>query len=236
MSTAEAVVPSPDPVDSPSACSFADEVSRLDLVLADLDEARGAAARSGRFGFDEPWAVFIRKMRLLTPQAYGGRIQNWLMKFYGWARVAAAEDRGDVKDSSGDYWEIKVTLITASNPDANFVQLRPHQDIAGYELFVVDTDYSVTRFQVPKSAMAQEIDALGQSAHGTKTATRGNTNREYAIRFPWASDNAIVQRWKLDYEVPSRISDASSLPSGASRRKGHEGPVRLAVPGPNEGP
>ena len=53
-------------------------------------------------------------------------------------------DRGDVVNSEGSYWEVKLTIITASNPGVNFVQIRPHQDISGYRCFVIDHKYTVT--------------------------------------------------------------------------------------------
>lgn len=175
------------------------DVAELDELIAALDTVRAAAARSKEFGFDQPWPVFIRLMRLLTPQSYGARIQNRLARSFNWTVVPASLDRGDVVDASGRYFEVKVTLITESNPGANFVQIRPHQDIAGYHCFVVQQDYTVVHLRLTKAQMARELAALGSSAHGTTTAVARNGTRELAIRLAWTPTSGDAARWIRRY-------------------------------------
>lgn len=175
------------------------EIRALDEVLERLDTIRALASKSKSYSFDEPWAVFVRRMRMLTPQAYGTRIQNYLAGVLGWTVVGSKLDRGDVVDADGQYWEIKSTIITASNPGVNFVQIRPHQDIAGYHCFVIDRDYRLVHLRLTKADMAAELARFGSSAHGTTTAVVGNTTREFAIRFPWTPETGIAADWIARY-------------------------------------
>lgn len=191
--------------------SLSAKVAGLDDLIAQIDRVRAAACADDRFGFDEPWAVFIRQMRLLSAQAYGTRVQKWLTEFYGWATVPAGADRGDVLDGDGLYQEVKVTFLTASNPGANFVQIRPHQNLDGYELFVVLHDFNVVRFRLTKKQMAAELALFGQTAHGTTKAVAGNATREYAIRFTLDSEHG--QRWLTRYVVPSGITAKAFVPA-----------------------
>lgn len=181
------------------------EIAALDSVLAQLDEIRSQACGQRRFGAGDPWPLFIRKMRALTPQSYGVRVQNWLARFYGWQSVPGRLDRGDVVDAGGAYHEVKVTFITASNPIANFVQIRPHQDIAGYHCFVVDTSYEVTHLWLSKEQMAAELELVGSSAHGTKQAVADNTTREYSVRFRWDLADPTTRRWLDTYRADGPV-------------------------------
>lgn len=186
-----------------------DEIASLDLVLDRLDTIRAEATAGGKaYALLEPWPIFIRRMRLLTPQSYGVRIQNYFARQFGWTVVPAKLDRGDVVESQTGverYHEVKATLITSSNPGVNFVQIRPHQDIAGYHLFIVERDYTVVHLWLSKDDMTAELALLGSSAHGTTTAIGKNLTREYAIRFPWTpAFGGTAQRWLEQYQVTSQ--------------------------------
>lgn len=188
---------------TPLTSGVTDQIAALDAALAALDAVRSGASSDKRFGFDDPWDLFIRKMRMLTPQAYGTRLQNRLAEHFGWEVIGSKLDKGDVLDARGKYHEVKVTLITASNKVANFVQIRPHQQVAGYHLFVICADYTPVHFWLSKAQMDAELGLLGGSAHGTKTANTGLGNREYAIRFEWDLTSATVQRWLRTYARPT---------------------------------
>lgn len=191
--------------------ALAGTVAGLDEIIAQLDGIRAAASGDRRYGFDEPWAVFSRRMRMLPSQSYGVRIQQWLTEFYGWTSVPASADRGDVRDATGAHWEVKVTFLTVTNRLANFVQIRPHQRIAGYELFVITDDMDVVRFHLTRAQMHAELGLLGSLAHGTSAAAAGHTNREYAIRLDLSSMHG--QRWLRQYHVASGITATSYLPA-----------------------
>ena len=183
-----------------------DELARLDEVIAVIDEvrsgSRSAAARRGELELE--WAVFARRMRLLTPQSYGTRFQKYCEHFYEWVSIPAVEDRGDAGTPDGPV-EIKVSLITPSNDHTNFVQIRPHQGVA-YRFFVVDESYKVWRFDLTEKQMKSELTKLGETAHGVKAS--GSASKEYAIRFDWRDDDKDCSRWKRRYLV----TDAAVTP------------------------
>lgn len=174
-------------------------LAELDSLIAQVDAIRSQARTDSRYGFDEPWEVFARHMRLLTPQSYGLRVEAWLTEKFGWTSVPSSEGRGDIVDKQGNYWEMKVTFITGTNERANFVQLRPHQDIAGYHLFVIQPNYTRVHLVLTAEEMAHEIQRLGSSAHGTKGAVAANSTREWAIRFPWTPESGIAREWIEKY-------------------------------------
>jgi hypothetical protein len=180
-------------------------LARLDTVIAVIDAERSAARANSmrRQELTQPWAVFIRRMRLLTSQSWGSRVQNYLAAFYGWSSVDQREERGDVITDRGEHAEVKVTMVTASNTKVNFVQLRPYQNIDGYRLFVVDRDYSIHRFDLTAQQMTAEIDAIGDVAHGSRSRRDGKADCEYVIRFDWRVDNAARKRWEQHYLIPA---------------------------------
>jgi hypothetical protein len=176
-------------------------IENIDKVLKSVDEVR-SQINNRNFAKEcntYPWSLFIRTMRLLTAQSSGARIQNYLIHFFNWTKVNQAEDRGDARVGE-KYFEIKITLISGSNTGANFVQIRPHQDIDWYELFVIDGDNNISRYKLTKIQMQEELNLIGASAHGTKNAVTDNKNREYAIRFPWSDSNDIKKRWDKKYK------------------------------------
>lgn len=182
-------------------------IEKLDKVLKSVDEVRKQIKNKN---FEKecntyPWSFFIRTMRLLTAQSSGARIQNYFINFYGWGKVNQSEDRGDARIGE-KYFEIKITLISGSNTGANFVQIRPHQNIDYYELFVIDAENAITRYRLTKDQMQSEISLVGASAHGTKNAVTNNANKEYAIRFPWSDTNETKKRWSSKYKDNQSIN------------------------------
>lgn len=174
------------------------ELERLDEVITSLDEVRRAAKRRG-YGAGDPWPLFIRKMRMLNPQSWGAKVEAFLCTLHGWKKIAASLDRGDALDRAGKHHEVKATIITASNAEANFVQIRPHQDITGYHMFVVDRAYELHHFILTKAEMAEELALCGGRAHGTEAAVGQNTTTEWAIRFTWKAGNETYDRWMERY-------------------------------------
>ena len=184
---------------------FDKELEALDVTIKEQDRVRvgSSLSKARKQERKDPWQLFIRKMRVLHPQSWGSKVQNYLADFYGWEPVPQILGRGDIKTTAGDYCEVKVTMITGSNHKVNFVQARQHQNIAGYRLFVIDEHYKVFRFDLTKAQMASEISSIGQSAHGTKAAVSGNANPEKAVRISWAASNADKTRWLSNYLVQS---------------------------------
>lgn len=173
--------------------------AELDKIINILDMIREEAKTET--WHNERWSLFIRRMRLLNPQAYGSRIQNYLFDKLGWERVPSRLDRGDVRNSPGQYFEVKMSFITPKNQEVNIVQVRPWQQISGHHIFVVDaTDhYALYHFGLSKNEMGAEISLIGSSAHGTTSAVRNNINREYRLGIPWRENHPAYQRWISQY-------------------------------------
>ncbi|RJL21244.1 hypothetical protein [Bailinhaonella thermotolerans] len=175
-------------------------LASLEVALALIEDVRRQSARDPRYAFDQPWPIFIRLMRLLTPQSYGTRVANYLAEFYGWSLVPQGADRGDVTDARGAHYEVKVSFV--SRNQVNFVQIRPHQQITGYRLFVVTPGGDLVRFDLTTGQMREEIAASGRLAHGTRRAAAGQRRLEYAMRFTWSAGTPVHDRWMRAYRSP----------------------------------
>jgi hypothetical protein len=193
--------------------AHAEEIAALDAIIAELDEIRKSAqsksAESGRQLLGEPWPLFIRRMRLLSSQSWGPKVEQYFRELHGWEEVDPAIARGDARERNGkkQYFEMKSTIITQTNPNANFVQIRPHHKVDGYQLFVVDVDYSVVHYRLTKYQMEVELTKIGSLAHGTTGAGgKQMKNAEWAIRFEWSKHSPVRKRWAR-YEVGTKQSD-----------------------------
>jgi len=182
-------------------------MQEINQALDVLDNIREYAINNIEYGFNDDWATFIRKMRILTPQSSGSRIQNYIFRALGWTKINPLLNRGDVKNSLGQYFEVKVTIITSSNPCANIVQVRLWQDISGHQIFVIDStnNYKVTHFTLSRYEMNQEVSLCGSNAHGTKEANKLNVNIEWALRINWDETNEVYNRWINKYKQHSEI-------------------------------
>jgi hypothetical protein len=185
----------------------------LDAVLLHVESVRSGAKGDRRFGFDRPWRQFARLMLLLNPQSYGSRMQRYFAEWYGWAGIDPKDDAGDVWDGT-ERVEVKVSFITGTNDRANFVQIRPWQQIDGYRCFVIDEAFRVWRFNLDKSQMANEIHQMGGIAHGTAGAVAANAHREYAIRLLWDDNNEHTARWLAKYLDWGSSPDRDTRPVG----------------------
>lgn len=176
-------------------------IDELDALIGRMEAVRDEAAGDDYFGMDDDWPLFIRHMRMLTPQSASPRILNYLAGEHGLRAVPACEDRGNVRDHDLEHWAMKVTVVTSTNPGTNFVQLRPYQDLAGYQLFVVDQDYRVWHFQLTAKEMERELGPAPAMAHGNDTTRKVNPRSEYAIRFEWDPTSGRTKDWIEKYAV-----------------------------------
>jgi len=188
--------------------------NEIDCAISTIDMVRKDAQSNPRYGFDYGWGTFSKIMRLLTSQSSGGRIQNYIFESLGWTSVPSSEGRGDVKNNLGQYFEVKTTMITTSNGSMNIVQIRLWQNISGYHVFVIDTlkNNALTHFFLSKSEMAEEVNLLGQSAHGTKSANAENNNKEWAVRIRWGLGEDFerwIKKYKQDTHLDGREATAS---------------------------
>jgi hypothetical protein len=163
------------------------EIARLDKLIATLDSERRDARKTHLIGVS--WPVFIRKMRVLSAQSWSNRVESWVRQHHNWDKVDASLAAGDAVSEWGNQ-EIKVSMITPTNTSANFVQIRPHHAVAGYQLFVIEADYSLTHLSLTAKQMEDELDRGGHLAHGTRGQdTESDPHCEYALRIPWSEDH-----------------------------------------------
>ena len=179
----------------------------LDKAIKIIDIARKEAVDNLEYGFDENWKNFMKRMRILTSQSSGARMQNYIFKAFGWTKIPANLNKGDVKNSLGQYYEVKATTITTSNKSANIVQIRLWQNVSGYHIFVIDStnDYKLTHFQLSKNEMKQEVEACASQAHGTKEINQANHHVEWAIRVPWKKGDKVYDRWMNRYKQDTNL-------------------------------
>ena len=170
----------------------------IEKALKIIDKARKEGIKDKEYGFNDDWDDFMKRMRVLTSQSNGSRIQNYIFKAFGWEKVDQKLDKGDVKNNLGQYFEVKVTTITTSNNTANIVQIRPWQKISGHHIFVIDSlnEYRVTHYFLTKSEMKTEIEYCANHSHGTKESNKENHHIEWSIRIPWKEKDKVFQRWK----------------------------------------
>ena len=172
--------------------------TEIDTTINVLDIVREEAIKDRRYGFDEDWIPFMKKMRLLTPQSSGARFQNRIFESLGWEPVDQKLGKGDVKNSMNQHFEVKATVITTSNSSANIVQIRPWQEISGHYIFVIDSfnDYKVDTFFLSKSDMNKEVELCANHSHGTKIINKENNHIEWSIRIPWNKEDKVYKRWQ----------------------------------------
>jgi len=194
-------------------------IQEIDQAIELLNNVREFAINNPQYGFNDDWVTFMKKMRILTPQSSGARIQNYIFRALGWKVIPASLNRGDVQNSLGQYFEVKVTQITSSNICANIVQIRLWQALSGHHIFVIDTtlNYKVTHFTLSKYDMNQEVGLCGDSAHGTKTANISNQNVEWAIRINWDNTDETYQRWMAKYKQESNIGTVDKVKARLER-------------------
>jgi hypothetical protein len=160
------------------------QIKSIEDCLVIANEIKALSIENPELGFDLPIRDFITVMQMLTAQSYGSRIQNRMIKELGFKKVSARDNCGDCKDTFGDFWEVKCSIITPTNPSLNFVQVRPWQNIR-YIGIAFDTRVKPTNiefYRLDKSQMTAECEIMkASSAHGTKEANKNNSNKE--LRF-----------------------------------------------------
>lgn len=143
---------------------------------------------------------FILAMQMLTPQSYGSKVQNRLIKELGFKPILSTQDTGDCEDTFGDRWEIKSSIINSSNDSLNVVQIRLWQDVKGYVAVVFDTRVSpmdIQTYRLDKSQMEKECELCGaNSAHGTRTANQNNKNIELRFSIKIDENDSNFKRWQ----------------------------------------
>jgi hypothetical protein len=182
-----------------SNLKFEDIRNALDII----QEVREVASNDMEYGFKDDFDTFISKMLCLNPQSYGSRIQKYLISRFGLTGVSASKDLGDFTDQFGEYWELKVSLVTPTNLCLNLVQIRPWQEIQGYYCIAIDTrisPFTEHTFCLTKSQMEEECILMNATAaHGTKTVTAKNNKTELRLSIKIDDNDKSFLRWCKKY-------------------------------------
>jgi hypothetical protein len=178
--------------------------SEIEKALQILREIKENSSKNSNYGFDDDWNTFIKKMQFLSPKSFGTRIQNRIIKRNGFIQTNASLDLGDfAKD--GKNFEFKTTIITPSNKGANFVNIRPWQNIDGYYCLVINTNvspYQTTQFYLTKQQMETELVELKANAsNGTSISNQGNKNISFRFTIDFSSNNENAIRWMNEFKI-----------------------------------
>lgn len=177
-----------------------------------VQEFRSLSVSNEDFAFTYPLKTFIYAMGLLTPQSYGSRIERYMINKYSFERINSMEGLGDFKDILCQYYELKVSLITATNTSLNMVQLRPYQTGVGMYLMVaIDVrgilsnktdDIKVYAFLLTKAQLEDEMkkeNLNATSAHKHKGAIQKGENIEYRMGLKIKEGDKHFERWMSKY-------------------------------------
>ena len=141
---------------------------------------------------------FYRVTSLLTSQSRSTLYESYYIKKHEHTKVPSHEGKGDFIDAHGRYYEYKVSGENDDNA-LHIVQIRPHQNVSYIVQRIMNDTNKIFTFKLTKRQMQKEIKKIGQSAHGTKKAVRGNITREYRMTIPHQS--ADWDRWVANYLV-----------------------------------
>jgi len=176
------------------------------------NEIKRLAILDKELGFDLPFNDFIWVMLQLTSQSYGFRIPNRFMKEFNLEKVSSNLNLGDCKDKNENYYEVKCSLVTVSNPQLNFVQIRLWQKVKGYICITVNTlvDPMKTEiFYLDREQMTKECELMSNSAHGTIEANKNNENKELRFSLSVDPNDFNYIRWK-NYSREHQFSKLNS--------------------------
>jgi hypothetical protein len=178
--------------------------TQIEKALQILREIKENSSIDLRYGFEDDWNTFIRKMQFLSPKSFGTRIQNRIIEKNDFIKSNASLDLGDF-EKNGRYFEFKTTLLTPSNRGANFVNIRPYQKIDGYYCLVVNTNvspYQTFQFYLTKKQMETELKVLKANAsNGTTISNQDNKNISYRFTVDISLNNENAFRWLNEYKI-----------------------------------
>jgi hypothetical protein len=178
-----------------------------------IQEIKNESKKNKRFGFDFPFDIFLYSMSLLTPQAYGTRLENFVIEKFNLQKVSSTDGLGDFQDSLCQKHELKVSLITSTNDSLNMVQLRTWQNIAGYLMVAFNLNVEPIKlyaFQLTKQQLIDEMVKMNASAaHGNKKANEKNTHVEKRMSLKIDDSDPNFKRWcklYLNKELSEKFS------------------------------
>jgi len=191
-----------------------DVADKIESILNDLSEEEQLQAflrlkhnfvteaqKNPTYGFNKPLGQFVDLMSVLSPQSYGPRIQNRLIKELGLSPLKASDNQGDaINPTENICYEMKVSIISASNKCLNLVQIRLWQNVNYICLYYDSSSKKIEVFELTHEQMVKECDLLGSSAHGTKQANEHNRNKEIRFSLKIDEKDEDYRRWKKLYK------------------------------------
>jgi len=182
--------------------------NQIEIALQILREIKEDSSKNSKYGFNDDWNTFIKKMQFLSPKSFGTRIQNRIIEKNNFEKVSASEDKGDF-EKDGKYFEFKTTILTPSNTGANFVNVRPYQKIDGYYCLVANTNispYETKQFYLTKEQMDKELELLNANvSNGTIKSNKENKNVSFRFTIDFSTENESAVRWINEYMINSLI-------------------------------
>jgi hypothetical protein len=156
----------------------------LDESLKLRKYIRECASKDEKFAFEYDMCLFLKIMHgYITPQSYGSRIQNRLLKEYNLIKVPSSLDKGDAKNNNQKHGEIKISYKDVENR-FHFVQIRPYQKCNFYLLYTIDPDdnYSTITFIILEDNINEVLKKFGATnCHGVSKNKLDKTKEE--LRF-----------------------------------------------------
>ena len=176
-----------------------------DAVIAELLARRDAISKNKKWGFDLPEKEFIKGMVCLNPQSYGARIETYIKERLGFTKVKAKDNRGDIMNSVANlFYEVKISLLTLSNPALNLVQIRLWQENDYYLCVAYDlrdiSNYRKYIFLLTHDEIEKECERAN-AAHGTSVSNSNNKNVELRLSIICDENNDTFNRWKGNYLI-----------------------------------
>lgn len=177
---------------------------QLEIALEILREIKLDSNLDARYGFDDDWVTFMKKMQFLSPKSFGTRIQNRIIEKNNFDKVNPSYDKGDFS-YEGNFFEFKTSILTTSNKGANFVNIRPYQNIDGYFCLVINTNqlpYETHQFYLSKFQMKEELILMKANAsNGTIISNKENKNITYRFTLDFSTQNDNLRRWFDNYSI-----------------------------------
>jgi hypothetical protein len=183
-----------------------------DKDVKNLMEMKVQVSDNKSWGFDLNEKDFCKGMILLNPQSYGFRLQNYIQKTLGFAKIPSKDGCGDIRPrklyKESKNFEVKVSLLTRTNETLNIVQIRLFHNVQYYLCVAYDmrdiSNFKKYIFLLTHKEMDKECEKMNASgAHGTKTLNIENKHIELRLSLKCLPNNIHFKRWLEKYSIKS---------------------------------
>lgn len=178
--------------------------NKIEEIFALYNNLQAAICANPRFGFDFDWGTFCKLLSMLSINARGTRLQNRIAEKNEYECISANENRGDVKTPTGQYVEIKCSILTVANSEATIRGIRPWQKLDAYLIVIIDLRSedgpNTYCFWVESKAMEEECEKLNaRPVSGTKHANSENKNIPLGFNLKVDAQDEHFKRWREHY-------------------------------------